>query len=307
MGSSPQFVQLRAQAVELRRAGKSRREIKAILGIASNQTLGDTLRGEPPPEWTRRPNAKDGVRAQARELRGRGLDYEEIAARLGVSKSSVSLWVRDLPVPARLSYEECRKRSVEGTRRYWEAERPAREAERAAVRDAAATEIGPLSERETLIAGAIAYWCEGAKSKPYRRAEQVNFINSDANVIRLFLAFLSLAGVAPQWLRCRVHIHETADIEAATRYWQMVTGVAPELFRQPNIKRDKPRTTRRNTGAGYHGCLQIWVSGSRDLYLKIEGWASAIMSAANAGRDKPRRPGLGVDADQEEPGTAPVS
>ena len=102
---------------------------------------------------------------------------------------------------------------MEGTRRYWEAERPAREAERAAVRDAATAEIGPLSEREILIAGAIAYWCEGAKSKPYRRAEQVNFINSDANVIRLFIAFLSLAGVAPQRLRCRVHIHETADIE----------------------------------------------------------------------------------------------
>ena len=192
MGSSPQFVHLRAQAIELRRSGRSRREIRAILGIASNQTLGDALRGEPPPGWTRRPNAKDGVRAQARELRGRGMDYEEIAARLGVSKSSVSLWVRDLPVPARLSYEECRKRSVEGTRRYWEAERPAREAERAAVRDAATAEIGPLSEREVLIAGAIAYWCEGAKSKPYRRDEQVNFINSDANVIRLFLAFLGL-------------------------------------------------------------------------------------------------------------------
>jgi hypothetical protein len=47
---------------------------------------------------------------------------------------------------------------AEGTRRYWEAERPAREAERATVRDAAAAEIGPVSEREILIAGAVAYW-----------------------------------------------------------------------------------------------------------------------------------------------------
>ena len=151
-----------------------------MLGIASNQTLCEALRGEPPPEWTRRPNAKDEVRARARELRGRGKDYEEIASRLGVSKSSVSLWVRDLPTPSRLTYEECRKRSVAGTRRYWEAERPARDAARSAIRDAAAAEIGQLSEREILLIGAIAYWCEGAKSKPYRRAEQVNFINSDA-------------------------------------------------------------------------------------------------------------------------------
>ena len=196
MSSNPQFPQLRARAIELRRAGKSRREIKAILDIASNQTLGDALRGEPPPEWTRRPNAKDGVRAQARELRLQGLDYEEIAARLGVSKSSVSLWVRDLPIPARLSYEECRQRSVDGTRRYWEAERPAREAARAAVRDAAAAEIGPLTEREIIIAGAIAYWCEGAKSKPYRRDDRIAFTNSDPSLITFFLRFLDTAGVS---------------------------------------------------------------------------------------------------------------
>ena len=63
------------------------------------------MKGEPPPEWTRRPNAKDALRARARELRAQGLDYEEIAAVVGVSKSSVSLWVRDLARPARLSFE----------------------------------------------------------------------------------------------------------------------------------------------------------------------------------------------------------
>ncbi len=177
--NSNKYATLRTQAIELRRAGKSRREIKAILGIASDQTLGDALRGEPPPAWTRRPNAKDGVRARARALREEGRDYDEIAARLSVSKSSVSLWVRDLPTPARLSYEECRKRSVQGTRRYWEAERQKRETARSAIRDAAASEVGQLSDREVVLLGAIAYWCEGAKSKPYRRAERVNFINSD--------------------------------------------------------------------------------------------------------------------------------
>ena len=42
---------------QLRRAGKSRREIKEILGPMSNSTLDAARRGEPPPEWTRRPNA----------------------------------------------------------------------------------------------------------------------------------------------------------------------------------------------------------------------------------------------------------
>ena len=90
----------------LRRQGKSRSQIKQILGPMSNSTLNTALKNEPPPEWTLRPNAKDELRASARELRGQGLDYEEIAAALGVAKSSVSLWVRDLPTPPRLSYAE---------------------------------------------------------------------------------------------------------------------------------------------------------------------------------------------------------
>jgi transposase len=120
----------REQAIALRRSGRSRREIKEILGVTSNATLDKLLAGEPPPEWTRRPRAKDDLRAKARLLREQGLDYNRIAAELGVSKSSVSLWVRDLPRPERLSYEECCRRLAEGVRRYWEAERPAREAKR---------------------------------------------------------------------------------------------------------------------------------------------------------------------------------
>ena len=39
---------------------------------------------------------KPSERQQARQLRRAGLPYAEIATRLGVSKSSVSLWVRDV-------------------------------------------------------------------------------------------------------------------------------------------------------------------------------------------------------------------
>src|ERR1700722_12371047 len=199
--TSPGAERIRERAIALRRAGHSFREIKEILGVGSNKTLHDALRGEPPPEWTRRPRAKDDLHAWARELRAQGLDYEDIAAALGVSKSSVSLWVRDMPRPARLSYEECRKRSAEGSRLYWETERPAREAQREEVRAAAAGQIGVLSKREILIAGAIAYWCEGAKSKPYRRQERVVFINSDPGLIK----FLTRRGPSSQtrWARYR--------------------------------------------------------------------------------------------------------
>jgi hypothetical protein len=169
MRTPQELDRLREQAVALRRQGKSVRQIKAILRPIGNGTLSDALKGEPPPGWTSRPRAKDELRARARELRGQGMDYEEIAAALGVAKSSVSLWVRDLPIPARLSYAECKRRSAEGARRYWAAKRPAREAQRAVARATAAAEIGNATQRELLIAGAIAYWCEGCRPLPQDR------------------------------------------------------------------------------------------------------------------------------------------
>src|SRR5690242_1787557 len=159
MRTAQEMTVLKERIVQLRRDGKSRRQIKEILGPMSNSTLDEALKGMPPPEWTRRPNAKDDAQERARELRAQGLDYEEIATALGVSKSSVSLWVRDLPRPVGLSYEECRKRAAEGVRRYWAAEHQVQEARRVAARTTAAAEIGSLTERELIIAGAIAYWC----------------------------------------------------------------------------------------------------------------------------------------------------
>ncbi|HTZ94414.1 MAG TPA: hypothetical protein VMB74_18640 [Streptosporangiaceae bacterium] len=102
MRTKDELLELREQAVTLRRAGKSRSEIKEILGVG-NSTLGPALRGEPPPLWTLRARAKDDQRAKARELRASGCTYDEIAAELGVSKGSVSLWAGyATPRPAEL-------------------------------------------------------------------------------------------------------------------------------------------------------------------------------------------------------------
>jgi hypothetical protein len=245
----------------------------------SNTTLNEALAGEPPPEWTRRPNAKDELRVRARELRAQGMSYDEIAGDLGVAKSSVSLWVRDLPKPARLSYAECRKRAAEGVRRYWAAERPAREADRTAARAAAAAQIGDLTDRELLIAGTIAYWCEGSKNKPDRRRDSVVFINSDPSLIRFFLRFLAVTGTPPENLTFRVYIHENADTKSAELFWLKVTGARPEQFLKTTLKHHQPKTLRTNVGENYHGCLRIDVQRGSSLYHAIEGWVEAITSS----------------------------
>jgi transcriptional regulator with XRE-family HTH domain len=282
MGSQLVPSQLREQATALRLAGKSLREIKEITGVTSNRALGEALRGVPPQPWTRRPTAKDDAHAKARELRGRGYTYNEIAAELGVSKGSVSLWTRDMPRVGRISYDEIRQRNAAGVSAFWAAESPRREARRQAISDAAAAEIGSLTDREVIIAGAIAYWCEGAKNKPYRRLDnEVAFINSDPKMILLFLRFLAVVGVERGRVYCRVSIHESADVGAAVRFWQRVTEVPAGQFKRPTLKRHNPKTIRKNTGDDYHGCLIVRVRKGGQLYRQIEGWASAAMAVAD--------------------------
>jgi len=263
----------REQAIALRRAGKSVREIKEALGPVGNRTLSAALKGIPPTEWTRRPNAKDDLRERARQLRTDGRSYNEIAAQLSVSKSSVSLWVRDLPLPPKFQHV-LNERRIANLRQF----NDDRTARLSAETAAAAAEIGGLTDRELLIAGAIAYWCEGAKSKPHRHAHWVTFINSDPSLVRFFLRFLDVAGVSRADLILRVHIHENADADAAQRFWLESTGAQPEQFRSPVLKHHNPKTMRKNVGVDYHGCLRIDVRRSAALYRQIEGWASAAMS-----------------------------
>ncbi|GHF77992.1 helix-turn-helix domain-containing protein [Streptomyces griseosporeus] len=272
------FEALREQAVALRRAGLSRRQIRDRLHIDNNDILNRLLQGEPPPEWTKRPNAKDDLRARARELRQQGWTYNQIQAELGCSKSSVSLWVRDLPHPEpKCTPEERRARMNAGLARL----RSSQDREREALKKAAAAAIGELSARELFIVGVALYWAEGAKDKPYRRTEVLNFINSDPNVIRLFLSWLDLLGVTRDRLTVRVSIHETADVASAEKFWAEVTGIDVSSFSKATLKRHNPRTVRKNTGDSYRGCLAIYVRQSADLYRRMEGAWYGIVEAVS--------------------------
>jgi transposase len=272
------FPELRERAVALRLTGKSRREIKEILGVYHNETLDKALRGVPPPPWTRRPRAKDDLHAKARELRAKGMTYTEIASELGVSKSSISLWVRDMPREGRRSAEEAaRRRNTDVPIRHRQGVL-LRDVRRQRACDAALAKIGTLSDREILIAGAMAYWCEGSKSKPHRPQNRVTFINSDPSLILFFIRFLAVAGISRDRLICRMYIHESADVAGAQEFWQTLTELPAEQFRRPVLKRHNPKTVRKNTDESYRGCLVVDVRCSSDLYRQIEGWATAAMS-----------------------------
>ncbi|MCX4454645.1 hypothetical protein OG585_18455 [Streptomyces sp. NBC_01340] len=274
------FESLREQAVALRRAGLSLRQIRDELQVHNKETLQRLVAGEPPPEWTKRPNAKDDLRERARELRGQGWTYNEIQAELGCSKSSVSLWVRDLPHPEpRCTPEEQRARMNAGLARL----RAEQDQVREETKRAAAAAIGKLSDRELFLVGVGLYWAEGAKDKPYSRREQVLFVNSDPGMISVFLAWLDLLHVERERLRFRVMIHESADVPAAERYWADHVGADGGSFNKTTLKKHNPKTVRKNVGDTYRGCLVIYVLQSADLYRRIEGaWYGIVLGADSA-------------------------
>ncbi|MFC7220466.1 hypothetical protein ACFQLX_20205 [Streptomyces polyrhachis] len=272
------FEELREQAVALRREGLSLRQIRDRLKVHNNNLVRRLVEGEPPPEWTKRPNAKDDLRAKARELRLQGMSYDEIQLELGCSKSSISLWVRDLPKP------EPRRTKVEqaalARRARWDHELKIRDKQRQRTKEEARKEVGELTDRELFLVGIGLYWAEGAKSKPYRPNERVIFVNSDPDMIALYLAWLRLLDVAPDRLRFAVQIHESADVEGAQHYWAEVTQALPSAFYKTSLKRHNPKTVRKNIDEGYHGCLSIYVQQSAELYRCIEGWWQGLLAGA---------------------------
>ncbi|MFF3775470.1 hypothetical protein [Streptomyces sp. NPDC002232] len=220
---------------------------------------------------------KSDLRERARDLRLRGWTYDEIRAELGCSKSSVSLWVRDLPgPPPRHSEEERMARMNAGLARF----HADRDEERRETKRLARESVGSLSDRELLVAGVALYWAEGSKDKPYRRSESLQFINSDPGVITLYLRWLDLLGVERDRLRFRVSIHESADVAGAERFWAELAGVEPSAFQRATLKRHNPRTVRKNTAGTYRGCLVVYVTRSAELYRRMEGTWYGIVGAA---------------------------
>ena len=147
--------------------GMSRSQLMKHFGVG-NGTLTEWLRGLDPPDGTQRPNAKDDLRDMAIEMRRDGCSVPQIAADLRVSKSTAYLWTRHIPLdrtPA--EREERRRRHMEHMQEArWEPYRKARDADRAATGGRLSEWVGDLTDREVLLVGTVAYWCEGAKESP---------------------------------------------------------------------------------------------------------------------------------------------
>jgi transcriptional regulator with XRE-family HTH domain len=162
-------------------------------------------------------------RAQARGLRAQAWTLAEIAAQLGVARSTVSIWCRDV------EFEPRPRSRGNAVKHKPHPQHVAKLAEIQRLRDEALARIGTLSERDLLIAGVALYAAEGAKT-----TTEVKFANTDPRMISLFLQFLrAFFPVDESRLRMRLYLHEGLDLDAATGFWSDLTRIPAGQFTKP--------------------------------------------------------------------------
>jgi hypothetical protein len=204
-------------------------------------------------------------REQARRLRATGLPMADIAARLGVSKSSVSLWVRDVAFDPRPLVTRGRRREPNTLQRRKRAQIDRLLAE---GRD----RVGRLSEREFLVAGVALYAGEGSK-----RDGGIILANSDPRMVAFFCSWLRrFFQIDKSRLRVRVYLHQGLDLAAATAFWSEVTGVPESQFLKPYRAAADPSIRHAKH---VHGCVGVRYSCST-THRSIMGLVGALLSDA---------------------------
>ena len=212
----------------------------------------------------------------ARKLRAEGWTYNEISAELGVSKSSVSLWCRDIEVDEEVWSQRVRKNKNHGARKRSNTLSLRREAEIEELRRAGRDQIGRMSERDLLIAGTALYAGEGGKTPG-----AVTFPNSDPRMLLFFVTWLrEFFSIDESRLRVRLYLHQGLDVHAATEYWSQLLNIPTSQFTKPY--RAVPDPSIRKTKHPM-GCPRIDYSCTR-THRRILGLVDALLSSTGSFR-----------------------
>jgi hypothetical protein len=212
----------------------------------------------------------------ARRLRREdGLPIGVIAARLHVAKSSVSRWVRDIELRAD-QHAALRLRNpiynaqLRGQNRRRESARAARLEAQAHGR-ALARRSDPLH-----LQGCMLYWAEGAKCR-----NAVVFVNSDADMLELFLRFLRRCyAVLPVSVALSVNCHVDGGLDAdtITQWWLRRLALPAACARSPTVNTASRASRRRRGHVLPYGTARIAVHSTfivQSIYGGIQEYSGA--------------------------------
>lgn len=206
-------------------------------------------------------------------LRKKGFSYNEILENVSVTKSTLSIWLRNVGIAKRQKQRLTEKRR-DAQQKAQEACKKNRVIKEKKIIEKAKQEIGKISQRDLWLIGIAIYWAEGAKQKANNVSQGVSFGNSDPKMILLFRRWLNkCCGIKNKRICYRIYIHEKADIEKAKKFWSNLLG---EKIEKTYLKKHNPKTIRKNIEENYNGLLRMDIKKSTDLNREISGWILGI-------------------------------
>lgn len=199
---------------------------------------------------------KPEAHEEARRLRREeGLAITDICKRLGVAKSSVSLWVRDIELT------EAQKAAIKVQHYAYDAQ--TRGAHTNAIKARAIREQyqqeGRAKAREGDLlhqAGCMLYWAEGRKNR-----HQLTFTNSDPDMLRFYMRFVRKAlGVMDEQISIYIHCYTDNDftIDEIMGYWLNLLSLPTSCLRTPQVN-PKPQSSQQRGRKLYYGVCNICV------------------------------------------------
>lgn len=224
--------------------------------------------------------AKSLLRLQARELRKQGVSVREIEKQLGVSRGSVSLWVRDMVLTIEQA-EALKQKELKGAelgrQRGSLVLKNRRLTAIESARKLGIQTLERLTEKELLISGLALYWGEGSK-----RLGRPEICNSDPTLIKfLLLWFKECFNIAPNQITCYIGINEMhrSREHIVKKYWSELTGIPEENFRKTSFKQAKPHKIYENFDQHF-GTLALRPQKSTYLHYKIMGLIEGLKKYA---------------------------
>lgn len=196
------------------------------------------------------------LKRQATQLRKQGKSYNQITTEIGVSKSTLSGWLKKYP----LDKEQLRSlRDLNELRieRFRQTMLLKREKKLTSYYNEAKVRILPLSKGELFLAGLFLYWGEGGKTE----RGLISISNTDPSVIKFALYWLYKAFNTPkEKIKILLHLYTDMDIEDSIIFWSKELNIPISQFTKPYIKKSN-RAELDEKGFG-HGTCQLRVNNT---------------------------------------------
>lgn len=202
---------------------------------------------------------------RATNLRKKGLSYGEINKRVRVSKSTLSLWLRDIKLTSRQVkriYIDRRQKNAYNLAKFNRKRKIERTKE---VIKTAKKEANKLFKDPLFSPGLMLYWAEGSNDLQ----EKVKLSNSDSAMILFMMKwFRKFCNVPEKKFRIALHIHTLHCRKNVEKYWSKITNIPLSQFQKTQIK---PTSLGQRKNPLYNGTCNIIVS-DKDLFRRIKGW-----------------------------------